>query len=152
MARGLDYHAFRSLLETDKRAAAIFEDDNRAFAAIKVATRRRDVASPRDIARLYGQIVRGECASAEGCEAVLSTLERQQLKGRLPRDLPPGTRCCHKTGTLGRGNVCNDTGLIFIGDRPVAVAVLSRGVRQAPADTNTAIACIGRIVYDHFAG
>jgi beta-lactamase class A len=151
VAAGLDYFEFEALLRDDEGAAERYRDNDRVFAAIIEITLGRDVAMPRDIARLYGQLARGECATAESCEAILKTLERQQLRGRLPRDLPPRTRCCHKTGTLGEGNVCNDTGLIFVGDRAIAVAVLSREVRQDPAETNTAIARIGRIVYDHYS-
>jgi beta-lactamase class A len=152
VADGLDFHDFEALLEGDEAVAAVFRDGERAFSAIQRATAGRDVASPRDIARLYAQIARGECADADSCDAILKTLERQQLRGRLPRSLPPNTRCCHKTGTLGNGNVCNDTGLIFAAaDRPIAVAVLSRDVKQDPAVTNSAIARIGRVVYDHFS-
>jgi beta-lactamase class A len=151
VARGLGYFELESLFESDENVAAIYRDDRRIFAGVHDATVDKDVASPRDIARLYGHIARNECASADSCAAIMKTLERQQLRGRLPRNLPPHTRCCHKTGTLGNGNVCNDTGLIFVGDRPIAVAVLSKDVKQEPADTNTAIARIGRIVYDHFA-
>ena len=148
-SRGLDYFQLQALLEADDNAA--YRDDERVFAAVRDTTADRDIATPRDIARLYGLIARNECAGAETCQAILKTLERQQLRGRLPRNLPPHTRCCHKTGTLGNGNVCNDTGLIFVGDRPVAVAVLSKNVRQDPSATSTAIARIGRIVYDHFS-
>jgi len=150
-AEGLDFHQLKSLIDADAGFAARFRDSERAFEAIQQVTEDRDVASPRDIARLYAQIARGECASPESCEAILQTLERQQLRGRLPRNLPPNTRCCHKTGTLGNGNVVNDSGLIYVSDRPIAVAVLSKGVKQDPADTNTAIARIGRMVYDHFS-
>ncbi len=150
-AEGLTFHQFRALLDSDEELEARFRDTERAFTAIQMVTTGQDVASPRDVARLYGQIARSECASPESCFAILETLERQQLRGRLPRNLPLNTRCCHKTGTLGNGNVCNDSGLIYVGDRPIAVAVLSKDVKQDPAETNTAIAKIGRIVYDHFA-
>src|SRR5579872_410355 len=148
VAADLDFHGLRSLLETDDDLATRFRDADHGFEAVREATAGRDVASPADIARLYVQAARGECAGSESCEAILKTLERQQLRGRLPRNLPPNTRCCHKTGTLGNGNVTNDTGLIYIGERAVAVAVLSREVRQDPAATNTVIARIGRMAYD----
>ena len=151
LAKGLDYFEFQSLLKENEEVAARFQEADRAFAAIQQTTSAGDVASPRDIARLYGQIARSECASRESCDAILQTLERQQLRGRLPRNLPPGVKCCHKTGTLGSGVVSNDTGLIYVGERPIAVAVLSKQVNQDPADTNTAIARIGRAVYDHYA-
>jgi beta-lactamase class A len=147
---GLDYDALQTLY-AEEEVAAKFRDADAVRAAIREATQDRDVATPRDIARLYAQIERNECASAESCEAIRTTLERQVLRGRLPRELPPNTKVCHKTGTLGYGAVTNDSGLIYINDKPVAVAVLSRDVVQPPAQTNTAIAHIGRAVYDHFA-
>lgn len=151
VAFGMDYHQFQNLLDENEEAAERFRDSERATAAVARATSGLDVASPRDMARLYGQIAKGECAGTESCDAILKTLERQQLRGRLPRNLPPNTRCCHKTGTLGNGNVCNDTGLIYAGERPIAIAVLSKDVNQDMANTNTAIARIGRLVYDHYS-
>ena len=149
--KDLDYHALEARLKTDPQLDEILHDDGKVSSAVTGATEDRDVACPRDIARLYAQICRNECASEKSCEAILKTLERQQLRGRLPRNLPPRVRCCHKTGTLGNGNVCNDTGVIFVGDRPIAVAILSKEVKQDPAETNTAIARIGRVIYDHFS-
>src|SRR5579871_825601 len=149
--RGVDYHAMEQLLESTPDLKARFKDPEAVRAGIAAATADRDVATPRQLAALYAQIARNACASAESCAAIIKTLERQQLRGRLPRELPPGVRCCHKTGTLGPGTVTNDSGLIFIEERPIAVAVLSRAVVQPPAETNTAIARIGRLVYDHFA-
>ena len=151
IALGMDYHQFQNLLDENEEVASRFRDSTRATAAVAQATSDQDVASPRDMARLYAQIAQGECAGAESCDAILKTLERQQLRGRLPRNLPPNTRCCHKTGTLGNGNVCNDTGLIYAGERPIAIAVLSKDVNQDMANTNTAIARIGRLVYDHYS-
>ena len=150
--RGLDYHALDKLFAETPNLQARFRDAEAVRAGIATATSGRDEATPRQMAALYGQIARTACATPESCKAIIKTLERQQLRGRLPRELPPGIRCCHKTGTLGPGTVTNDSGLIFIGERPIAVAVLSRAVVQPPAKTNTAIARIGRLVYDHFAG
>lgn len=149
---GLGYYEMEALFAENEEVKAVFQDWPRVREGIRVATEGRDCATPRAIARLYAQIARKECASQDSGEAILKTLERQQLRGRLPRELPPGTwRFCHKTGTLGPGTVTNDSGLLIMGEKSVAVAVLSREVAQEPAITNTAIAHIGRAVYDHFA-
>jgi beta-lactamase class A len=147
---GLDPTALEQLFEANKALKAKFRDPDTVRAGIKTATEGRDTSTPRDIARLYAQIARNECAAPATCAAILKTLERQQLRNRLPRELPPYTRCAHKTGTLGPGTVTNDSGLIFLEDTPISVAVLSREVVQDPAQTNTAIARIGRVVYDYF--
>lgn len=150
-ATGLDYHALETLVEENEEVAARFHDLDASRAAVTAATPGRDEATPRDIARLYAQIARNECAKPETCEAILKTLERQQLNTRLPALLPPFTRFCHKTGTLGPGTVTNDSGVLFVNERPVAVAALSKQVTQPPHATNTALARIGLAVYDHFA-
>lgn len=149
--KGLDYYELEALFKDNEDLTALFRDTDRVTAAVSAATSDTDVATPRDMAHLYAQIQRNECASAESCEAIIKTLERQQLRGRLPRELPPHSRCYHKTGTLGIGTVTNDSGLLFVQERPIAIAVLSKEVRQDPAKTNTAIARIGRAIYDHFA-
>lgn len=147
---GLDYDSLQTLY-SEEEVAVKFRSLESVRAAIHATTQEQDTATPRDIARLYAQIARHECASPESCEAILTTLERQVLRGRLPRELPSNTRVCHKTGTLGYGTVTNDSGLIYVQEKPVAVAVLSRDVQQAPARTNTAISHVGRAVYEHFA-
>ena len=147
---GLNYKAMEKLFEETPDLQERFRDPEAVRMGIAEATAGRDEATPRHIAKLYAQIAQDTCASVESCAAMVKTLERQQLRGRLPRELPPGARCCHKTGTLGPGTVTNDSGLIIVRERPIAVAVLSRAVVQPPAKTNTAIARIGRLVYDHF--
>ena len=149
--RGMDYHEVTTFLEANPEISARFQDAAVVRTAIVQATAGRDEASPRDIARLYARLVRQECLTPESTQAALKILERQQLRNRLPRELPPNTRTCNKTGTLGPGTVTNDSGLIYIGDHPIAIAVLSRNVVQPPADTNSAVARIGRIVYDYYA-
>src|SRR6185503_13112104 len=97
------------------------------------------------------QIAENRCAGEESCKAMLDILDEQQLNGRLPRDLPAFTRFPHKTGTLGSGAVVNDAGILYLEDKPVAtVAVLSRDVKNPIHETNSAIAAIGRAVYDFY--
>jgi beta-lactamase class A len=120
--------------------------------AVNVAAADRDVATPRHMARLFELIAKKACASEASCDDMLDILAAQQLNGRLPRDLPGDARLPHKTGTLGSGAVVNDAGILYIRDTPVAsIAMLSRDVRDPIYRTNTAIARIGRAVYDHYA-
>jgi beta-lactamase class A len=147
----LDYAALQTLFDSEEDVKARFQDETIVRSAIQSATDGRDCATPREIARLYAQIATHTCASQDSCQAILKTLERQQLRTRLPRDLPANTRFCHKTGSLGPGTVCNDTGLLYLGERAIAVAVLSKQVRQEPALTNTTHARIGRAIYDYYA-
>jgi beta-lactamase class A len=119
--------------------------------AVNVSASVQDTASVRDMARLCGQIASNSCASEASCEAMLEIMDRQVLNGRLPRHLPPFTRFPHKTGTLGSGAVVNDAGILYLQEKPAAtIAVLSRDMRSPIMDTETAMARIGRCVYDYY--
>ncbi len=133
--------------------AALEDDAAVAREAVNAAASDRDVATVRHMAQLCEMIAKKTCASEASCDDMLGILGTQQLNGRLPRELPAGASLPHKTGTLGHGAVVNDAGVLYIGDKPVAsIAVLSRDVRNPSYETNTALARIGRAVYDHYAG
>jgi beta-lactamase class A len=89
---------------------------------------------------------------------MLAILRQQQLNDRLPRYLPPGTPCPHKTGTLGP--IRNDSGIIYVNDSShVAVTVFTRSTAEIPEDdpiakrahttaVDDAFGRIGRLLYD----
>ena len=92
---------------------------------------------------------------------MLGILLKQQLNDRLPRYLPPGTPCAHKTGTLP--GIRNDSGIIYANDDAhVAVTVFSRWDDEAVSDDpiarseqpiaiDAAFGRIGRLLYDTFS-
>jgi beta-lactamase class A len=119
-----------------------------------------NVGTPPALTRLFTMIYKGELLERATCDAMLAILRKQQLNDRLPRFLPPGTPCPHKTGTLGP--IRNDSGIIYVNDSShVAVTVFSRSVADIPEDDliakrehTTAVAAafgrIGRLLYDYF--
>jgi beta-lactamase class A len=138
-----------------------------------VAYRRspeNDVGTPREMNKLLGMIFHGSIVDRAACDAMLDILLQQQLNDRLPRFLPPGTRCAHKTGTLG--GYRNDSGIIYVEQSPhatpngqdaahVAVTIFSKwdmdAVRKDPValrrrmfEVDTAMGQIGRLVYDYY--
>ena len=92
---------------------------------------------------------------------MLDILLKQQLNDRLPRYLPPGTRCAHKTGTLP--GIRNDSGIIYAsGASHVAVTLFSRwddaavaddpiANKETPIAIDSAFGRIGRLLYDTFS-
>jgi beta-lactamase class A len=146
------YCAWDAMKEKYPDIAAKDKDLSLGRIAVNEAATDRDIATPRAIARLCAQIAEDRCASEVSCKAMLDILDEQQLNGRLPRDLPAFTRFPHKTGTLGSGAVVNDAGILYLDDNAVAsVAVLSRDVKNPIHETNSAIAAIGRAVYDFYS-
>jgi beta-lactamase class A len=149
--KGICYSDWDAIKEQHPDIAAKDKDLTEGRRAVNEAAASQDVATPRAIARLCAQIAENRCATEQSCKAMLDILDEQQLNGRLPRDLPAFTRFPHKTGTLGSGAVVNDAGILYLEDKPVAsVAVLSRDVKNPIHETNTAIAAIGRAVYDSY--
>ena len=120
-----------------------------------------DVGTPAALTELLARIWRGELVSRASCNAMLEILLKQQLNDRLPRYLPPGTRCAHKTGTLP--GIRNDSGIIYAGGPShVAVTLFSRWDDEAAADDpianketpiaiDSAFGRIGRLLYDTFS-
>jgi beta-lactamase class A len=149
--QGVSFADWEELRERNPELKAKTEDLDSCREAVNEAAADRDVATAREMAGLCAQIALKQCASEASCEAMLDILNKQQLNGRLPRDLPAFTKFPHKTGTLGSGAVVNDAGVLFLdGDPVAAVAVLSRDVRDPIHETNAAIAGIGRAVYEHY--
>ena len=119
-----------------------------------------DVGTPAALTELVARIWRGETVSRAACDAMLEILLKQQLNDRLPRYLPPGTPCAHKTGTLP--GIRNDSGIIYANENShVAVTVFSRWDDEAAADDpiadketpiaiDSAFGRIGRLLYDAF--
>ena len=119
-----------------------------------------DVGTPAALTELLARIWRGEIISRTACDAMLDILLKQQLNDRLPRYLPPGTPCAHKTGTLP--GIRNDSGIIYASENAhVAVTVFSLWDDEAVSDDpiarseqpiaiDAAFGRIGRLLYDAF--
>lgn len=108
----------------------------------------KDVATPREMARLIEKIVRGEAAGRESCERMMTILRRQQFNQRLPRYLPESAGMAHKTGTIG--STTNDAGVMFVGGRPVVLVVFTVDKRAARGEVEEQMGRLARIVYDYF--
>lgn len=125
------------------------------------STPENDTATARDMNRLLKLIFNGEIVGREACDGMLEILLKQQLNDRLPRLLPPGTRCAHKTGTLS--GFRNDSGIIYVGeDNHVAVTAFIKWDADAPGndpaaqrkrmfDLDEVIGQIGLAAYEHYA-
>ena len=120
-----------------------------------------DTGTPAALTELLALIWRGETVNRAACDAMLDILLKQQLNDRLPRYLPPGTPCAHKTGTLP--GIRNDSGIIYAADNShVAVTVFSRwddeavsddpiASKEQPIAIDSAFGRIGRLLYDTFS-
>lgn len=78
-------------------------------------------ATPRAVGSFFDRAVRGEMLSAAASARMLDRLKRQQVRDRIPAQLPQDTVVAHKTGNLGYAT--HDAGVIWTADRPLTVVV-----------------------------
>lgn len=112
--------------------------------------RRRGVenlASPRDMAKLLGDLHRGALLDEGRTRAVLALMEGIQ-SGPFRRRLPEGARAPHKDGNLE--GLRTGAGLLLPPGRSVAWAVMARGLRDEAA-AEEALARMLRAAWDHYA-
>ncbi|MGH9832770.1 MAG: serine hydrolase [Blastocatellia bacterium] len=109
----------------------------------------KDVSSPREMALLLEKIHKGEAASRESCQMMMTILGQQQFNQRLPRYLPDSARMAHKTGTIG--STTNDAGIMFVRGNPVALVVFTVDKRIARGEVEERMGRLARAVYDFFA-
>lgn len=105
-----------------------------------------------DMVKLLEMLHEKKLASEGSCKAMLDHLLACEDKEKFPRELPPGTKVAHKTGSVNA--VRTDAGIIFCPQGPVAVCVLTaenkdqRWNRENGGDR--LCARVAKVVYDHF--
>lgn len=102
-------------------------------------------ASARELADLLVAMERGTVVSRGASERMLAIMKRQQFDGKIPKLLPPDTVVANKTGTISTAS--HDIGIIYAPEGPLALAVLTRDIRDA-AVAEGGIRRISRLVYD----
>jgi beta-lactamase class A len=119
-----------------------------AMAEREFAKVMKDVSSPRSMALLLEKIVKGEAASRDSCQLMMTIMRRQQFNQRLPRYLPEAAGMAHKTGTIG--STTNDAGVMFVRGRPVVLVVFTVDKRIGRGEVEEQMGRLARVVYDYF--
>lgn len=88
-----------------------------------------NVTTPLDMATYQLGLAHGEVISPWVSEQILTILEDQLIRDRIPVLLPDGVRVANKPGNLE--DVVNDVGVIFLPEGPRAIAALSEAVPDA---------------------
>jgi beta-lactamase class A len=102
-------------------------------------------STPGDMTLLLTKIYHGHVVSRLASDDMLAVMGRQHVKWGIPKYLPSQVRVANKTGTLAY--VKNDTGIVFVDDRPYVISVFTSKAPTRPFGT-TWVAQISRIVYD----
>lgn len=94
----------------------------------------RNETTALDMAEFVTRLTRGELLTGDGTSYALDLLRRQQARWGLPRRLPADVDLAHKTGELA--GLRHDVGLLTVGSRRAAVAVLCGGFDEPSMPDN----------------
>lgn len=119
----------------------------------------RDTATPEAMLALLGKVERGEALSPVSTKRLLGhMLACKTGSRRLRGEIPQSIAFAHRTGTSdttdGITGVTNDVGIMTLpeGKGTVLLAAFLRRARGSLAEREAALAKIGRLVFERYAG
>ncbi|HEY0746408.1 MAG TPA: serine hydrolase [Steroidobacteraceae bacterium] len=107
---------------------------------------RENISTPREMMTLLEQIYRGKVIEAPLLDDFFNVLATHK-DSWIPRDLPADLKIANKPGELE--GVRNDSGIVFVKDRPYVICVMSTYLKSERAGEET-ITRISRLAYDLF--
>ena len=76
-------------------------------------------------------------------EEMLNLLKQQERTGKIPAGVPSGIETANKTGELS--NVENDAAIVFAGEHPYILCVMSENLKDAATARQTIVNLSGDI-------
>ena len=107
---------------------------------------RENTASPHELVTLLELLHKGDVLGKPGTDDFFKMLGTGKMS-YIPRLLPDGVRAANKPGDLDA--VRNDAGIVFVPNRPFAIAVMTTFGRDH-AEQETTIARISRAAWSYF--
>ena len=107
---------------------------------------RENISTPREMMGLLEQIYRGKVIEAPLLDDFFNVLATHK-DSWIPRDLPPDLKIANKPGELE--GVRNDSGIVFIQNRPYVICVMTTYLASERAGEET-ITRISRLAYELF--
>ena len=107
---------------------------------------RENIATPREMVQLLEDLYRGKVLNKQMTDDFFTLLSVHK-DSYIPRELPEDLRIANKPGELE--GVRNDSGIVFTGNRPFAISVMTTYLRREK-DGGDAIARIATAAYQMF--
>jgi beta-lactamase class A len=100
--------------------------------------------SPADLVRLLELMARRQLVDQWSSNEMISILEQDQINTLIPEPLPIDVPIAHKTGSFF--DTLNDAGIVYAGDAPYVIAVMTTSLRSQDAGRRF-IHTISRLAY-----
>ena len=100
--------------------------------------------SPADLVRLLELMARRQLVDQWSSNEMISILEQDQFNTLIPEPLPIDIQIAHKTGSFF--DTLNDAGIVYAGDSPYVIAVMTTSLRSQDAGRRF-IHTISRLAY-----
>jgi len=101
-----------------------------------------------DLMIIFDHLAKGTVVNKQACDSMIEILMHQQLREKIPAELPADVKVANKTGSIDK--ISHDSGIVFLPDgRKYVVVLLSGGVEDEKS-VNATLANVSRIIYDHF--
>jgi beta-lactamase class A len=107
---------------------------------------RENIATPREMVTLLEDLYRGKVLDKQYTEDFFKLLSIHK-ESYIPRELPEDLRVANKPGELE--GVRNDSGIVFVGNRPYVISVMTTYLRRE-RDGGEAIIRISNAAYQMF--
>jgi len=107
---------------------------------------RENIATPREMVQLLENLYRGRVLNKQMTDDFFALLSVHK-ESYIPRELPEDLRIANKPGELE--GVRNDSGIVFTGNRPFAISVMTTYLRREK-DGGDAIVRIATAAYQMF--
>jgi beta-lactamase class A len=107
---------------------------------------RENIATPREMVQLLENLYRGKVLNKQMTDDFFALLSVHK-ESYIPRELPEDLRIANKPGELE--GVRNDSGIVFTGNRPFAISVMTTYLRREK-DGGDAIVRIATAAYQMF--
>ncbi len=100
-----------------------------------------------DLMIIFEHLAKGTVVNKKACKEMINILMHQQLREKIPAELPADVKVANKTGWIDK--VSHDSGIVFLPDgRKYVVVLLSSGVEDEKS-VNATLANVSKIIYDN---
>lgn len=108
-----------------------------------------NTTTARDLGVIFAYLAEGRTASPPASREMLSILEQQEFRHKIPAGLPEGTRVANKTGLIT--GISHDAAIVYPDtSSPYVLVILVRGLSEA--ESTALIVDLSRMIYEQVAG